>query len=149
MDMKTKSLLLLILVLNFSCHNKSGSAEKDFKSNATTVNGSINYQSIIGSWQICKMIYDGTEEAYNTCPTIIFSSDGNGSLNSSEKTICVFTWAVKTNFITFTFKTEEEKNLFIAKDTEFKIILYDKDDLQIFELIQPKNSYKYILSRVR
>ena len=147
--MKTKISLLLCLILSFSCNNKSGSKDKVMDAKVNSIDASKNDKSVFGTWQICKMISDEMTIAYNVCPTIVFLSNGDGRLELSEKKMCVFRWIMKNNIIEFSFKSEEDKILFIAKDTEFNFNIYDKGDLQIFELIQGKNRYKYILSRVK
>lgn len=142
--MKTCAFLLLTLMLNFSCYNKSGD-----KGKVIYMGELKNETSVIGTWQICKMLSDGTETAYNVCPTIVFSSGGNGSLSLPETQMSFFQWTVNNNFISFSFKSEKDKNSFITKDTDFNFKIYEKEDLIIFELIHSKSSYRYILSRVK
>jgi len=134
--------------LSFSCYNKSYSKDNVIEANNNYIN--LKYcKSVIGTWQICKMISEEKEITYNVCPTIVFLSNGNGNIELPGKGICLFQWTVKNCIITFSFHSEEDKILFIAEDTEFGINIYDKNNLQIFELIQLGNNYKFILIRVK
>jgi hypothetical protein len=147
--MKNIFTILAFFTVCFSCNltqnskNHGDDKQAEMNSNASDIKITL----IIGKWQICKMITDSIETAYNVCPAIIFAKDGKGRFQSPGGTGAIFQWKIKDTAVTFSFKSEVDKTLFISADTEFSLNFYKDGKIQFVELINSEKKYKYILSR--
>jgi hypothetical protein len=141
--MKTKIIILLSFFLCYSCNKKV-----EQQSKPTSISKEHFDNSIVGSWQMCKIISNGVETSYNVCPTVVFYQDGKGSVKSAEKTACDFEFITKSNKIFFSFKSLENKRAFFANGTEFTFNSYIKNDIEFVQLNQLNTDYKFILSRI-
>ncbi|WP_281323309.1 hypothetical protein [Flavobacterium aestivum] len=140
--MKIKIILLSILI-NFSCYKQSEKVEKNIKDNVVNQNKTDN--KISGTWQMCKSIDKGTEIAYNVCPIITFFSDGTGTIETADKKKSQFTYSQNDNKIDFTFASKIDLERFFSNITRFEYIIEKKKYIETLTLIH--GDYQWILSR--
>lgn len=138
--MKTIFLLFVTAIWLLNC-NQSSKAKNGF-------NHKISIEdSLMGDWNICKTIEGESTTNYNVCPKISFFPNKVGQLILANSSICHFKWSLANQTLSFSFDSKEAKQMFLTKESVFKISIQVQGKFEFLELKQLDDKYSILLSR--
>ena len=100
---------------------------------------------IVGRWNMCAESGDGEVFQYNVCPTVIFNSDGSGSIISAGRILETFSWYLADKSLKINYSKMSGNEMF--PDTNYIATLkQDKSGIKL-EILQPKEDHTLYLER--
>lgn len=138
-----KALIVIpCMAISFSCNQNTSNQKNINQSNHVDLKISDN-PDIFGIWTMCATSGIGIMIQMNTCNTVVFNSNGTGSIENNSVIAENFVWALKNPGMTITYKNNNSN--FTFSDT-FYYADFSKKDNRI-NLILTHNDYSYYLSK--
>jgi hypothetical protein len=148
MDKKTnmKYLSIFTLIISLYACNENNRLNNNSNNQAeNTIQFTTADLRIVGRWSMCAESGDGEVFQYNACPTVIFNSDGSGSIIRTNRTLETFSWNLADKSLNIYYSKASGNEMF--SDTNYMAILkQDKSGIKL-EIRQPKEDHTLYLER--
>jgi hypothetical protein len=139
--MKYLSLFILIISIHACKENNNNNQT------GPTIKFTTADLRIVGRWNMCAESGDGEVFQYNACLTVIFNSDGSGSIINAGRILETFSWNLTDKSLKIYYSKMSGNEMF--RDTNYIAILkQDKSGIKL-EIRNPKEDHTLYLEKER